>query len=75
MCKTSEKHVGKLSTCDKLNDLFCTSANSFTLRRQTFPKVSNKLCARFCTAILTPYYLFEQLLYPTSTALIIRTIS
>ena len=75
MCKTSEKPVGKLLMCSGLlHDKWMTK-KSFTHTLWFLRRFSTKFYARLCTILSTLSYLFEQLLYPISTALIIRIIN
>lgn len=49
--------------------LYC-QRNSYAHRLAVIPKLSTNFYAKFCTIKATLLYLFEQLLYPSSTALI-----
>jgi hypothetical protein len=74
MCKKSEQPVRNLSIRRVLYRPFRIVQTSYTHMALVLPKLSTNLCAKFCTARTTLFYLFEQLLYPTSTALIITII-
>jgi hypothetical protein len=78
MRKTSGKVVGEyVRACGKTVH-FPTCAmhakTPFTQQVEIVLKFYKRICTRLCTWISCKIHLFEQLLYPTSTALIIRTI-
>jgi len=71
MCKTSEKPVRNMSIHRGLYTPLSSPQKSFTHHLAILPKLSTDLYAKFYTIKTTLTYLFEQVLYPTSTALII----